>query len=161
MGCTDDLRDPPIRTKALNGDRRFIDSHNEINDLFLSPAAIVAVWIRQEGAMATSSCFDPLDSWIADELLARFGNNSNKRIVAGMNYQCRNVDFVEHSGGTGSLIVVLRAGKSFVPRRDFVVEFANTGKALQVREIVPIREQQSLSPITLLQSSKEALLVNP
>ena len=89
------------------------------------------------------------------------GRHHNKRIVVGVNHQRRNRDPLQHVRRTGLVVVIGRAGKAHVARRDAIIELPHRVHALQQRRIEAARPECGLAAIAPAQRLQEPPLIDP
>src|SRR6202011_225411 len=103
--------------------------------------------------------FEEPDVAIAQNLLAGRGENSDKRIVGGMQNESRHGNAIQNMGGGGAVIIIVGACESAVVRRDSVVKIAQACDAAQPRSVKDPGKQTSLGTHPPSQLPQKILLV--
>jgi len=94
------------------------------------PVAVVAVrWVGggEEGAVAAVFGFEEGDVGVGGDGGAGFGGEADEGVVAGVEQEGGDGDFVEDAGGGGFVVVVGRGAEARVEGGDAIVEVAERG----------------------------------
>ncbi len=70
----------------------------EMNDLPLSPAPVIAIRVSKKGAMAPVVGFQQCNTWVGQHFCARFRKQTDERIVRCMDHQGWPRDLVDNPG---------------------------------------------------------------
>src|SRR4029077_7006315 len=105
----------------------------ELHHLAFGPATIVlmiAIRFANEGAVTAVCRFDESDIRICQNTFARFGPHSDKRIIRGMDDQCRDRDSIDHVGSGGASVIVIGSGETAVEGGNPVIKPSQTVDSL-------------------------------
>src|SRR5215472_7042587 len=97
----------------------------EMDHLAFRPAAIVSIGWAKESAVSAVLGFEQRDVGVGLDLSAGFRKQADEGIVQRMDDQRGHGNFVDHAGRSGTMVVVICAGKSTVVRRHNVVPLAD------------------------------------
>src|SRR5260370_29904633 len=119
----------------------------EVNPLAFWPTGIVSIGRAEERAVASVLGFDQGNVGIGLDLGASFRENTNERIIHGMNDQRRHGDLIDDAGGSGAMVVIVRPGESAVASRNFMVPFSDVPRPA-LRHLDTVRKHPAFAAVT-------------